>query len=689
MKAARVDRSLPPRSSDRESRGEVSLSQTTKEAVVLPRGSRKPLEWSGSELQERALALEWLETDGLGGYACGTVAGARTRRYHGWYVPAIPSPRRRWMMVAGCDEFVTARGVTTGVSTQIYESATHPEGVRNLIRFRMEPFPTWRHETGTFSLERSLCMVRDRSLTVVRYVNRGATELTLRVRPLLALRSSHRLQHETAGDWNAETQARGETSSVRPLPYLPRLYLRAIFGETRLDPQWYRHFRYPQETARGYDAEEDLWSPLEWTWSLRPDAGAYLLFSLHESAGDPDSFLDEERRRRQKFSRTRDPVFDELASRAECFLVESDNRDASILAGFPWLADWGRQAMVAASGLALATGRPGHVARVLNAFGAARRDGLIPSHFSGEEGDAEFDSADASLWFVLAVEWLGRLRRTPGEPSPLLGAVRSVIAAYRRGTRWNIGVGPDGLLVANSPGRALTWMDAVVDGSPVTPRPGRAVEVNALWHAALQSAARLERQGGETGRARELESEAWHVGRRFNETFWYGEKGYLYDVIGDGGPDASLRPNQILAVSLTPDLLPPHRARSVYWTVRRRLLTPFGLRTLDPADPRYRGRCEGDERSRLAAAHQGTVWPWLMGPFADAHFRLFGSGAESKKTMRALLAPLRAHVRDAGLGSISEMFDGDAPHAPRGCIAQAWSVAEVARVLYTHLLGEE
>jgi glycogen debranching enzyme len=179
------------------------------------------------------------------------------------------------------------------------------------------------------------------------------------------------------------------------------------------------------------------------------------------------------------------------------------------------------------------------------------------------------------------------------------------------------------------------------------------------------------------------------VGRRFNETFWYPSKGYLYDVVGDGGPDASLRPNQILAVSLTEDLLPPHRARSVYWTVRRELLTPFGLRTLEPADPRYQGQCGGDERARLSGAHQGTVWPWLMGPFADAHFRVFGNSEDSRRTMRALLAPLRAHVREAGLGSISEMFDGDAPHTPRGCFAQAWSVAEVARIVYTHLLGED
>ncbi len=659
---------------------------STDQAIALYRGARKPLEWPRRELEGRDLALEWLETDGLGGFACGTVAGARTRRYHGWYVPAIPPPRRRWMLVSGCDEFVTARDVTTGISTQVYRNATHPEGSRNLARFRMEPFPTWLHETSLFSLERSLCMVRDRSLTIVRYVNRGSTELTLRVRPLLAFRGSHRLQHEM-GDWNAETEVRGETSWVRPVAYLPRLFLRGVFAQTRLDPMWYRHFRYRQEAARGYDAEEDLWSPLEWEWTLRPDARAFLLFSLHEIASDPDHFFDLESRRRRTFARTRDTVFDELAGRAESFLVEADQGNSTILAGFPWLADWGRQAMVAAPGLALATGRTGLVARVLNSFASSRREGLIPSHFSGEEGEAEYDSIDASLWFILAVEWFSRNRRSPGQPPPLLGVTRSIVDAYKRGTRWGIGAGPDGLLVGNAPGRALTWMDAIVDGVPVTPRAGRAVEVNALWHAALKSAARLERLAGETARARELESEAWHVARRFNEAFWNAPKGHLYDVIGEGGPDASLRPNQLLAVSLTDDLLPPHRARSVYWTVRRRLLTPFGLRTLDPADSRYRGTCDGDESTRLRAAHQGTVWPWLMGPFADAHFRVFGNTADSRRTMRALLAPLRAHVREAGLGFISETFDGDPPHAPRGCFASAWSVAEVARVLYTHLMG--
>ncbi|HEY3205278.1 MAG TPA: amylo-alpha-1,6-glucosidase [Thermoanaerobaculia bacterium] len=661
---------------------------STDEKITSLTDSRKPLEYSGPDLEARALSHEWLETDGLGGFACGTVAGSRTRRYHGWFVPAIPPPRRRWMLVSACDEFVSARGVTTGISTQVYKGAVHPEGSRYLVKFRMEPYPTWRYETGTFSIERSLCLIRDRSVTIVRYVNRGASEIVLRVRPLLAFRGSHRLQRETT-DWDPSTEVRGEVSWVRPLAYLPRLYMRGVFAATRLDPVWYRNFSYELETARGYDAAEDLWSPLEWEWRLRPDAQAFLLFSLDEVAADPDHLLEGERRRRKSFARTNDPVFDELALRAENFVVEPDYHNASIMAGFPWLADWGRQTMIAAPGLALATGRFGPLARVLNSSAAMRRDGLIPNHFSGEEGEPEYDAIDAPLWFVLAVEWFGRARRSPGRPAPLLGAVRSVIEAYLRGTRFGIGVGPDGLLVGSAPGRALTWMDAVVDGVPVTPRSGRAVEVNALWHAALKSAARLERFAGEMGRARELESEAWHTARRFNETFWYAEKGYLYDVLGEGGGDASLRPNQIFAVSLTEDLLPPHRARSVYWTVRRRLLTPFGLRTLDPADPRYKGRYEGNERSRLRAAHQGTVWPWLIGAFADAHFRVFGNTEESRHTMRALLAPLRAHVRDAGLGSVSEMFDGDSPHVPRGCFAQAWSVAEVARILYTHMQGGE
>jgi len=654
------------------------------------RTARRHLEWSAAELQsrERRLALEWLEADGLGGYACGTVSGGRTRRYHGWYVPAIPPPRRRWMLVAGCDEFVGAGGRETGISTQIYEKAVYPEGDAHLARFALEPFPAWTYQADGWEIERSLCLVRDRSVTIVRYVNRGGAEVSLRVRPLLRFRGDGELLRETP-DFDATTEIRGEVSWVRPVPYLPRLYLRAVGVTPSAEPLWYRNFSYAREAERGYESEEDLWSPVVWTGTLPPGAEVYLLFSLDEVAADPSHLMEAERRRREAFARTGDPVLDEMARRAEVFLVEGDYREGTILAGFPWFADWGRDSMIAAPGLALATGRFGAVARVLNTYAALRRDGLIPNNFAGERGEPEYGSVDAPLWFILAVEWFARARRNSSRPAPLLAAVRSILDGFRQGTRYGIAVSGDGLVSAGAPGRAVTWMDAIVDGQPVTPRTGKPVEVNALWHAALKSAARLERLAEEPARARELEAEAWHVARRFNEVFWSAETESLHDVVGEEGPDPTVRPNQIFAVSLTEDLLPPHRARAVYWTVRRRLLTPFGLRTLDPKDPRYRGTCAGTQRDCDLAYHQGTVWPWLLGPFADAHFRVFGSKEDSRRAMRLWLAPLRAHIREAGLGSISEIFDGDPPHAPRGCFAQAWSVAEVGRIVYTHLQARE
>lgn len=653
-------------------------------------GADSPLVWTGPELadRQRRLSLEWLETDGLGGYACGTVAGGRTRREHGWYVPAIPPPRRRWVFVSGCEEYVTEEGEETGISMQIYRNAIFPEGDRHIVRFSLEPFPVWRYKTARFALERSLCMVRDRSITIVRYVNAGERRLSLSVRPLLRFRSSRELRSEN-DEIETSTEIRGEVSWVRPAAFLPRVYLRAVGAQTRADPLWYRQFFYREDEERGSDSTEDLWSPLSWTWTLEPGSEGYLLFSREEVAGDPAHLLHAERRRRDAFVRVGDSVFDELARRAETFLVDGDYQDASVLAGYPTLAERGRDAMVAAPGLALATGRFGSAARVLNTFAAMRRDGLIPARFAGEEGQPEYDSVDAPLWLILAVEWFARWRRNPTRPSPLLGMVRSVLDAYREGTRFGIRAGADGLLeTRGAPGRALTWMDAVVDGNPVTPRTGRPVEVQALWYAALKSAARLERLAGEQARARTLEGQAWHVARRFNETFWYAEKEYLYDVTGDGGRDTSLRPNQIFAISLASDLLPPHRARAVYWAVRRRLLTPFGLRTLDPADPRYRGRSGGTQRERDLAAHQGSVWPWLTGAFSDAHFRVLGRTDESLRSFRLWLMPLRAHVREAGVGSISESFDGDPPHAPRGAVARAWSVGEITRALMLHLRND-
>jgi predicted glycogen debranching enzyme len=655
--------------------------------TTAAKNTGNPLAYSGAELAEKSLDLEWLETDGLGGFACGTAAGARTRKYHGWYAPAIPPPRRRFLLVSGAEEFVSVIGTPggpTGISTQIYRDAVYPEGSRSLTRFSLEPFPTWLHRTDDFAVERSICLPRGRSAAVVRWVNRGTRTIELRVRPLLAFRDIHSTQRE--GAFTTATEMEGDTARIRPrTPGLPELRMRAPGARALLQPDWYRRFHYSAEAERGYEADEDLWSPLVWVWELAPSAEGYLVFSTEPVQDPPAKLRSMEAIRRESFPRCGDALLDELARRAENFLVDAPGAGPAILAGFPWFADWSRDAVIAAPGLTLATGRLRSFARVLNSIASRRRDGLLPNFYPHDGEEPDYGSIDAPLWFVLAVEWFARARRDPGRPAPLVGAVREILDSFRKGTSFGIGARSDLLLAGDSPDRALTWMDAVVDGKPVTPRRGLAVEVNALWHAALKSAARLERLAGDHSRARDLEADAWRVARHFNEVFWSDKDERLYDVVGDEGPDASIRPNQIFAVSLSEDLLPPHRARAVYWSVRRHLLTPFGLRTLDARDPRYRGRCVGSQRERDLAYHQGTVWPWLMGAFVDAHFRVFGRTAETLRTARGWLAPLHAHVREAGVGSISEIFDGDAPHTPRGCFAQAWSVAELARVVHTHL----
>ncbi len=322
--------------------------------------------------------------------------------------------------------------------------------------------------------------------------------------------------------------------------------------------------------------------------------------------------------------------------------------------------------MIAAPGLALATGRYASLARVLNTYAAERREGLLPASFPRDQDEPDFGSIDAPLWFILGVEWFGRARRDAGRPAPLLASVRAILSAYHRGARFGIGVAPDGLLSGGVPGRALTWMDSMVDGQPAVPRIGKAVEVNALWHSALKAAARLERLSDEHSRARELEAEAWHVGRKFQSVFWSAEKEHLHDVVGDNGPDPSLRPSQILAVSLSEDLLPPHHARAVYWTVRRQLLTPFGLRSLDSRDARYRGKGGLTDRENAVAAHQGGAWPWLLGAFADAHFRILGNTEETRRSMRMwLTSAARAHPRGRPRVPVRVVRRRPAPRAAR------------------------
>jgi glycogen debranching enzyme len=636
------------------------------------RKTRGALEWTGTDLGagDRRFSLEWLETDGLGGFACGTAEGMSVRRYHGWYAPAARHVNGRSPLVAGCEELVWCDGVTTKISRGEREPGPDQPGGSCLARFALEPFPTWRYETEKFSIERSLCLVRGRSIAIARYANRGRRTFGLRTRPLLRAAGP---AGERRGD--PAVEVRGEAVCIASLPNLPRLY---AWGTGGLVVEESGPFDAGPARAEDNGDRDRMWSPVAWDWILAPGQQRYLVFSREEVSTDPAQLFEAERARRESFASTNDPVFDELARRAEIFLVDGDAGDGSIVGGYPEAVAWSRDSMISVPGLTLATGRHAGASRVVSVAAARLRAGS-PAENAG------FAAGDAALWFVLAVEWFTRFRRSPSRPTPLLAAVRNVLSACREDRGSGIAVEPDGLMSGFFPGRPLTWMDAVVDGQLVTPRYGRAVEVNALWHAALKAAARLERLAEEGGRARELEGEAWHVARRFNEVFWCAQKEYLYDVVGPDDPDSSLRPNQIFAVSLSEDLLPPHRARAVYRAVRNHLLTPLGLRTLDPRDPRYRGRCAGSPRDCSLALHQGAAWPWLLGAFNDAHFRVLGRTPEARRSMRVWLDGVRTHIREAGVGSISEVFDGDDPQVPRGCFAQAGSVAEIARIFYTYL----
>ena len=401
---------------------------------------RNPLSYSGADLAARALSVEWLETDGLGGFACGTASGARTRKYHGWYAPAVSPPRGRLLVVAGCEEFVVAGGERTGISTQLYRGAVFPDGRASLASFGLEPFPTWLHRTDRFSIERSLCLPRGRSVALARWTNRGSRTVELTVRPLLAYRRLHDLQRESGFD--AATEVHGDRAVVRPSrrnagPRHPRLRS-ADRERARLVPA----VPLPGRGREGLRGRGGPLEPASLEVGARPRKGSVGGFRSRRVAGRTGASLAEGNAGAgTAFPRTGDPPVDELAQRAESFLVETPDGGGTILAGFPWSSERGRDAMIAAPGLAVAVGRHRPFARVLNAFAARLQDGLLPNDFPEDGGEPDYGSIDAPLWFILAVESFGRARRDPSKPSPLLPAVREIVDAYRAGTRFGIRAG--------------------------------------------------------------------------------------------------------------------------------------------------------------------------------------------------------------------------------------------------------
>jgi predicted glycogen debranching enzyme len=636
---------------------------------------------------DASLSREWVETNGLGGFSSSSIVGLNTRRYHGLLTAATRPPVGRIMMVSKLEETLVIDGRRYELSSNQYPGAIHPQGFLYQTGFRLDPFPVFTYEVEGVVLEKSVFMVQNQNTTVVHYELQSmeaignSAELKLEIRPLIAFRDYHSTTHEN-GALNANVETLDGITTVTPYSSLPALHFSHDICDIEINGFWYRNFHYQVERERGLDFAEDLFSPFSITFDLMRYARARVIVSTERyDIRNADSLRDAEVSRRKSIVSTSpnaNVLVQELVSAAEQYIVARGSQK-TVIAGYHWFSDWGRDTMIALPGLTLATGR-GEIAKsILSEFALHVDQGMLPNRFPDAGETPEYNTVDATLWFFEAVRWL--LQYTNDYDfvsSKLYDVLKDIIAWHVRGTRYNIHVDGDGLLVSGEPGVQLTWMDAKVGEWVVTPRQGKPVEIQALWYNALRVMEHLASKFGEKDNHKQYATMAESAHHGFNEQFWNEKAGCLYDVVNGESKDASIRPNQIIAVSLTNSMVSKRRAKSLLRIVERELLTPRGLRTLSPHAPQYRGRYEGDPPARDGAYHQGTVWPWLMGPYINAYVNAFGAIA-GRKVAAEWLENFQQHLAEACVGQVSEIFDGDAPHTPRGCVAQAWSVAELLR----------
>ena len=631
---------------------------------------------------------EWLEADGLGGFAMGTADGIRTRRYHAILLVAAHPPDGRVVLVADLEVFVETTAGRFALSSHRYpDGVIYPDGASHLARFTHAPWPRWDWTLPDGSRIAGELVVQHAEAAdwaprvALRWTRLAGTITSLHVQPLLAGRDYHATHHENAA-FRFEPELAGDCVTWQPYAGLPAIHCaaNALYQHA---PDWYRAFSYAVEAERGLDAVEDLASPGVFTFDLASGSAAMVL-STAWIAGDATAIATQifagEARRRAAFAsplaRAADAYVVFRAASASPDAPAPAAADRTIIAGYPWFADWGRDTFISLRGLCLATGRRADARAILLRWASVISDGMLPNRFDEQSSSPEYNSVDAALWYVIAADAYLAGDASAADHRALRAAIAAIVDGHQAGTRHGIRVDDDGLLACGAPGLQLTWMDAKVGDLCITPRIGKPVEIQALWINALIIAGRT----AEAARARAA-----------FERFWDPTRGQLHDVIDvdgtRGAVDATCRPNQLFAIGGVPHpVLAGDRARAVVDTVERILWTPAGPRTLDPADPRYRARYLGGPAERDAGYHNGAVWPWLAGPFIEAWLRVHADDADARLTARdRFFAPLLARLTVAGLDHLSEIFDGDPPHRPAGCPFQAWSLAEAIRI--DQLLG--
>lgn len=631
-------------------------------------------------------------TNALGGYAAGTVALANTRRYHAFLMASMAPPVERTLLVSKIELSVEYQGRQVDLTAnEFLGGIISPQGFVHLESFAIRSgVPTWRYAVGDALLETQIFMADAANTSYLRMqLLRGLAPMRVTLKPFVTYRDYHGHSRGTL-----DLGLNSDTTMCRIAPPTPARAFRLMIsqGLFTAEPAWYWNFWHREEFERGMDALEDLWVPGFFCTDLNVSDPVFLTATCEPSAPLPGAEVLERlnahnRRQLSALPESAPEWIRTLTLAADQFLVKrgTDLTALSVIAGYPWFADWGRDTMISLPGLTTALGRYDIAAAILRTYAAYVDRGMLPNRFSDGAGDAppEYNTADATLWMFHALDEHLQAKRDTELAQDLLPTLISIIRAHVAGTRFGIKVDPkDGLLRAGEAGTQLTWMDAKHGDTTFTPRVGKPVEINALWLNALDVTARL---AGRTKNVAErsfclslLEQAQANFGR-----FWNAQKNCLFDLLdGEGSDhDGRVRPNQIFAVSLPYCPLPPDQMRAVVDCCGRELLTSYGLRSLGPQEPGYVGRYEGDPRQRDSAYHMGTAWAWLLGPYARAHFRVYGNAGFAL----SLLDPIAQHVQSACIGTIGEIFDGDAPHTARGCFAQAWSVAEILRAwLFLH-----
>lgn len=631
------------------------------------------------------LRQEWVVTNGIGGYAGSTIVGVNTRRTHGLLVAATRPPGGRAVLLAKLEETVVVPGARYDLATNRYPRVVHPEGYRYQEGFRLDPWPTFRYRIGELLLEKQVCMIPGENTTVISYhLRRAPGPVELLLRPLVACRDFRWISQENP-TFRTRVEPGPGTLVLHPYPGLPPLVLHQTAELFEPSGYWYKQFEYPEDPVTLPPQHEDLYSPGQFLYLLRPGETAQVIAStdripaVHWPQLVPRAMEHHVAvLRHGPGGRARvGPLTRWLLLAADQCLVKAADGTRHVQAGYPGGGAWGRDALVALPGLTLATGRPEAARDLFQTMASHCRDGLLPVRFAEEDAAPQYDSVDTALWLFWAVD---RYLRATGDvrfiSRRLLDVLMDIVDYYVQGTQFHITMDQDGLITTAGEERPMTWMDSRCQGRPVARRAGKAVEVNALWHHALMTMAdlgdrfrlRLRRQYARLARL---------VRAHFVQAFWNAEGGWLYDTLADR-PDDAIRPNQLWAVALPYPLLSRAQGRAVLEVVGRSLLTPRGVRTLAPHHPEY----------QPAQAHQGAAWPWLLGAYWTGYLTVHGQTAATLGALRRAVGPLQRQLQDGGWGQCPQYVSGDPPQTPGGMAAQAWSVAELLRLMSDYALTD-